>query len=216
MATNARKRAASPCQKGGCDGQAGGCRRWQGSQVSTQAVGPQRTAHSARGVGHPVEVVAARAGKSVGDGPVSSDLLKSGVSLAAGTLGKLIERVHRVAVDLAYKSDKAAGCFWRPTWDATEGLSVLQRIEMGDREAIHDAIVEASNELGVLREQIDRELSDGEPGVLLRAAELRSLKAAGKSTDAIVLRQEAAATDRGGKERQRIAASKGKASANHG
>lgn len=105
-------------------------------------------------------------------------------------------------------------CHWRPTWDQTAGLTVLERIEMGDREAIHDAIVEASNELGELREQIDRELSDGEPGVLQRTAELRAAKAAGRPTDAIV--QETVATDRGGKERTRSAASKGKSPASQG
>lgn len=116
-------------------------------------------------------------------------------------------------------SERAQACGQRFTVDETVDLTVAQRIANGDREAIYDAIVEAASALDTLREQIGGALADGEPEVMARTAELRAAKAAGRCTAVICSArwgQETGATDRTGKERRRIAASKGKAPAGHG
>lgn len=128
--------------------------------------------------------------------------------------------MHRVAVDLAYVSTQAHQCDRRYPLDHTGGMTVKDRIEQRDREAIYDAIVEAVTELDGLRENIGKELSDSEHDVLARTAELREAKSAGRCTATICSsrwnKQETAETDRGGKERQRSAARTGKKPASHG
>jgi hypothetical protein len=122
-----------------------------------------------------------------------------------------------VAIDLAYQSDRARSCHERLSEQdaANDKLTVLQRLELGDREAIYDAVVDACNQLDALREKIGCILSDADSDLL---AELREAAPACMATicSSRWNKQETAETDRGGKERTRSAASKRKTPASHG
>lgn len=146
--------------------------------------------------------------------------MRPGIGDAASPLSELIQGVHRVAVGLAYVSELAHSCDVRMSLEESAGLTVQQRMAKGDREAIYDAIVEASTELDTLRERIGKHLSCSDTDALGRLAELRAAKACGACTATICSsrwgQKETAATDRCGKERRRIAASKGRSPASQG
>jgi hypothetical protein len=95
------------------------------------------------------------------------------VNQPTAVFAQLIERVRRIAVDLSYKSDCARSCNVRLTLDESADLTVLDRLRLGDREAIYDAIVEASRSLDELRELIGCELSGSDIDVLGRMAAIR-------------------------------------------
>lgn len=127
--------------------------------------------------------------------------------------------MHRAATDLAYAAQQSRGCTAVLTLEQKDSLTILQRIAMGDREAIYDSIVLAVTKLESLRESIGQLLSDSDEDALARLAELRAAKAAGQCTATICSSRwikDAASKDRRGKERQRKAASTGRTPANQG
>lgn len=129
----------------------------------------------------------------------------------------MIVEVCHAASELIQRADIAQGCRKALSIDATIRLGVDSRLAMGDRLAIYDVIGGAIAELTRLREAIAEVLVD-DPAALHRLAELRSLKPrygvlpvidGGRQAGDKATNQETAATDCGGKERQRNAACSG-------
>ena len=68
---------------------------------------------------------------------------------------------------------RSTDCTVRLTQDEVEGLTLAERIERGDAEAIYDAIVNAVKALDLLRESIADNLT-GDPETLARLAEVHA------------------------------------------
>lgn len=103
----------------------------------------------------------------------------------------------------------AGRCDRRLPLEEADALTVDERIAKGDREAIYDAIVEATVALDVLRGRIGRLLAEGSDA-LDRLAEVRAARL--RNGDP----KETAARDRSGKERQRSRSHRRSTPANHG
>lgn len=102
--------------------------------------------------------------------------------------------------------------------DEADELTIDERIAKGDREAIHDAIVEAREALDIVRQSMSEHLADG-ADTLERLAAVRWKRVC--CGDPLGPRrrrkkQEAAATDRSGKERQRSRINRRSTPASHG
>lgn len=212
MATKARNAAASLSSNGGRHG-----RQQSGAgSISVAGKRPERTLDPTAGERDTHGVVgggAGQASRTAGSGDVRQPVLDG----RAAAISELIAEVHRVAMELAFVSDRARACHDRlSAADAAKKLTVMQRIELGDREAIYDCLAESCTKLDELREKIGCWLSDGDKDVL---AALRQTSIAPCSATICSSRwstKETATTDRGGKERTRSAASTGKAPARQG
>ena len=94
-------------------------------------------------------------------------------------------------------------CTRRLPLNETIDLDIDTRLQMGDREAVHDMVVEAVAELGDLADRVAGLLCD-EPDAMRRLAEVRIRQdRTGKSWYGEAISgsfKDAAATDRGGKE----------------
>jgi hypothetical protein len=103
----------------------------------------------------------------------------------------------------------AQACDRRLPLEETDDLTIDERIAKGDREAIYDAIVEATVALDILRADIGGLLAEGSDA-FDRLAEVRAARL--RNGDP----KETAARDRSGKERQRSRINRRSTPANHG
>jgi hypothetical protein len=111
----------------------------------------------------------------------------------------------------------AEGCHRRLTVDECDDLGIDERLRVGDREAIYDAIVECRERLDGLRIEAAKLLVENVE-ILDRLADVHRKSLAVGNPLPVFRRKkkkDAAATDRGGKERQRSRINRS-ASASHG
>jgi len=139
-------------------------------------------------------------------------------SAAADARIELTRSVSRVAWTLYGHAINSERCTRRLTVAESEDLTLAQRIDAGDREAIYDAIVEACEVLDALREQIGESLADN-CDTLDRLAELQAAKRRfGSEVSALVRfeKKDARRTDPAGREPQRSGMTRKKTPARHG
>jgi hypothetical protein len=118
---------------------------------------------------------------------------------STSTTAALIAEVRQVAWELFNRAALGHDCGTRLSLDEADRMSIDQRILVGDPTAIYDAIVEAREALDVLGGSLGTLLT-GDPETLERLAAVR---AASESRGVTRTKQDAAATDRSGTERQR-------------
>jgi hypothetical protein len=106
----------------------------------------------------------------------------------------------------------AHDCGTRLSLDEAEAMSIDQRILVGDLTAMYDAIVEAREALDIVR-AAGGTLVAGDPETLDRLAAVRAESEARGATRA---KQDAAARDRSGTERQRSRITRRASPTSHG
>jgi hypothetical protein len=106
----------------------------------------------------------------------------------------------------------AHDCGTRLSLDEAEAMSIDQRILVGDLTAMYDAIVEAREALDIVRADVGT-LVAGDPETLDRLAAVRAESEARGATRA---KQDAAARDRSGTERQRSRITRRASPTSHG
>ena len=74
---------------------------------------------------------------------------------------RLTQDAHAAALLLAARCSRSWECDRRLTVDECDRLDIDERIAIGDREAVYDAVVSAITVLDQCREEIGRLLSDG-------------------------------------------------------
>ncbi len=138
-------------------------------------------------------------------GPVPADANRDRIA-------SLIADVRRVAWELFNRAVIAHDCGTRLSLDEAEAMSIDQRILVGDLTAMYDAIVEAREALDIVRADVGT-LVAGDPETLDRLAAVRAESEARGATRA---KQDAAARDRSGTERQRSRITRRASPTSHG
>lgn len=127
-------------------------------------------------------------------------------------LAAQVKEARRVAWQLFNRAMLVHDCGQRLSLDEAEDMDIDQRILVGDVTAFYDAIVEARELLDVVRDDLAGLLA-GDPEIMSRLDEVR---AASEAKGASRFRQDAAAMDRSGTERQRSRMTRRDTPASHG
>lgn len=149
--------------------------RHAGSQAAPRRVGvcgPDRAHDSVGSLCHPAELVAAGAGATALDAErLPSAGRRPGLRADAirGVANEVAGVASRLLVQSTVGSMVAAH---RMPLTYSDGMSIDDRIHVGDMDAVHDCIVEAINSLETLVDRAAAALCD-EPDVLRRLAEVR-------------------------------------------
>jgi ribosome-binding protein aMBF1 (putative translation factor) len=127
-------------------------------------------------------------------------------------LAATVREARRVAWQLFNRAMLAHDCGQRLSIEQAEEMDIDQRILVGDVTAFYDAIVEARELLGEAGEELAGLLA-GDPEIMRRLDEVR---AASKARGSLRPKQDAAAMDRSGTERQRSRITRRDTPASHG
>jgi hypothetical protein len=127
-------------------------------------------------------------------------------------LAAQVKEARRAAWQLFNRAMLVHDCGQRMSLEQAEDMDIDQRILVGDVTAFYDAIVECCGFLEVVREDLAGLLA-GDPEIMRRLDEVR---AASEARGALRPKQDAAARDRSGMERQRSRITRRDTPASHG
>lgn len=135
----------------------------------------------------------------------------------AGGLPQACRLLQSIAWDLYTRAVNGEQAGVRLSADQVEDLDIDQRLRLGDREAVYDAIVDARARLEAMQDAVAAVLTDSSESIAAIAMLRERKRARGYDApiDRFTKKKDAAATDRSGKEPQRSGKDR-KSPANHG